>query len=176
MKKAWSMFQTSKKFTQRFVIWILITIFSLSIFSTNVAAMEFSKDGDHLIMAGEVRQGDFNRLISYLRENLALFITGEVVKLDSPGGNVDEAIKLAEFIHRTNRSTIVPSGAECSSACFYLLVAGGTRGTVSGKIGIHRPYYIPERFKTMTPSQAKSAYERLTGVSFLERPLCVFQV
>lgn len=155
------MIQVGRAVSQKFVLFKFIATLALVILCPNSSALDFNRDGDQLIMSGEIRQGDLDRLIYYLRDNLNLFIVGEVVMLNSPGGNVEEAIKLAEFVHRTNRSTIVPSGAECSSACFYLLVAGGTRGTVSGKIGIHRPYYMPERFKTFTPSQARMAYERL---------------
>lgn len=153
------MFRHSCTFSLNSTLKRSFVLFAFYAFSLNSMAIEFSQKGDDLIMTGEIKPGDYNRLISYLTDNLGIFMAGQVFKLDSPGGNVEEAIRLAEFIRKTNRVTIVPNEAECSSACFYMLVAGGARGTKSGKIGIHRPYYEPTRFKNLTPSQARLAYE-----------------
>jgi hypothetical protein len=72
--------------------------------------------------------------------------------LDSPGGDVIEALRISEIIKHYYISTIVPKNKNCISACFFLYLAGANRtaaGTLEGKryadiaigyVGLHRPY------------------------------------
>jgi ATP-dependent protease ClpP protease subunit len=63
-----------------------------------------------------------------------------VVLLDSPGGSVDAALEIGRILRSLNATVNVESGASCLSSCVFIL-AGGTTRYMSGRIGIHRPYF-----------------------------------
>ncbi len=62
-----------------------------------------------------------------------------ILLLDSPGGSVDEAIKISEFMDSAPFHTVIESGAECASACASILFIGGRYRTVEpfGRFGQH---------------------------------------
>lgn len=63
-----------------------------------------------------------------------------LVALDSPGGSVSAAIAIGQAIRAANPASVtVQDSASCVSACV-LLLAGGVTRSVSGKVGIHRPF------------------------------------
>lgn len=79
-----------------------------------------------------------------------------LVELDSPGGSVNAAIAIGREIRSLNTfSVVVKAGATCVSACV-LILAGGVNRTVSGKVGIHRPYVDIDSNTTI--EKQKSAY------------------
>ncbi len=112
-------------------------------------------------LSGEIRPGDYDRLIAYFKSKPIDFVDVQLINLDSPGGSVSEAMKLAQFIRDTSRTTAVAENGQCMSACFFLFVAGGARLLDTGKLGIHRPYYNPAEFKNLSPSKAREVYEKL---------------
>lgn len=69
--------------------------------------------------------------------------------LNSPGGSVDEAIKVSEEIDRLQIHTVVPRGSSCQSACGAILFVAGDPRTIEegGEIGLHTCY----RSTTGTP-------------------------
>jgi hypothetical protein len=69
---------------------------------------------------------------------------------------VREALKIAQFISTTFRVTYTE---RCLSACVYLFLAGGMH-TAGGTVGIHRPYFKPEQFGTLSQSEAMQRYAR----------------
>ena len=62
-----------------------------------------------------------------------------VLLLDSWGGDVGEAFKIAEIIQRLGIGTVIPNGAVCSSACASIIfIAGATRIVeANGLMGQH---------------------------------------
>ena len=110
-------------------------------------AMEVSVRPAGLLLSGEIRPGDYDRLINFFQSDPKKFVTTQNFLLDSPGGSVPEALKIALFIRDTSRVTNVEAKSNCLSACFYLFVAGGSRtAAADGSVGIHRPYYNPHQF------------------------------
>lgn len=63
------------------------------------------------------------------------------VFLDSPGGDLDSAMRIGRMLRAIEVTVIVPPGAECMSACVFILAAGTDR-IVKGTVGIHRPYFL----------------------------------
>jgi uncharacterized protein YecT (DUF1311 family) len=59
-----------------------------------------------------------------------------LVSLNSEGGSMIGGLALGAFIRESGLDTIVPSGAECHSACTIAFL-GGVARTVVGKFGIH---------------------------------------
>jgi hypothetical protein len=93
-----------------------------------------SNDTRVLSMSGSIVLGDFYRLTDFEKSHRTF--GGGI--LNSEGGNVFEAERLAEVIHGEGGVVIVPDGAVCASACFLLFAAG--RNRVAGPtalIGVH---------------------------------------
>jgi hypothetical protein len=144
----------------------------LATFSASAGAMQFSRgDAGLLQFEGEIVPGDYDRMIAFFQSDPRTFVAAQLVLLNSPGGSVKEAIRIARFIRDTSRSTLVQSGSSCKSACFFLLVAGGYREVNRGAhLGIHRPYYSAAEYGALSPAQARQAYDHLDTVvrQFLE--------
>jgi hypothetical protein len=62
-----------------------------------------------------------------------------IVRLNSPGGKLDEGAKLAFMIKFGRFATVVPPGAVCASACFLAFAAGDPKFAGPGAlIGVHK--------------------------------------
>jgi hypothetical protein len=60
-----------------------------------------------------------------------------VLDLDSAGGQVEDAMRIGDFIAETRWTVWVREDSICHSACVFLLSAGDVR-RIAGKVGIHR--------------------------------------
>lgn len=60
--------------------------------------------------------------------------------INSDGGDIDEAIKIGRIVRNNNLIVRISDNSSCLSACV-LILAGGTKRYVEGKVGIHRPYF-----------------------------------
>jgi hypothetical protein len=93
-------------------------------------------------LSGPIVAGDYERFVQLIRSDPFNAVAADQVFLDSEGGSVNEALKLAGLIKELYRTTVISSGRSCLSSCFFLYVAGVERIAHSeGKLGIHRPYY-----------------------------------
>jgi hypothetical protein len=93
-----------------------------------VTAMEYSRKelGSTsliVLMYGPIIEGDTNKLAAYLN-GLPKKVSIFGFALHSPGGDIDEANKLAQFLRRIHALTIVGDGNICASACFLPFAAG----------------------------------------------------
>lgn len=103
-----------------------------------------------LAFRGPIEEGDAQRLLGFLAfgngcQNECQLDTGEYsragyIALDSPGGNVREAIKIAKYVEESGLGVFVPADATCASACFLIYVSAPMRAS-SGKVIVHRPYF-----------------------------------
>lgn len=75
--------------------------------------------------------------------------------LDSPGGDLDAAIKTGRILRSWQATVLVQDGAQCASACVLVLLGGVQRIVVSGNIGLHRPY---SRDSSSSPDDAAKKY------------------
>lgn len=93
-----------------------------------------------LLIQGEIVSGDSARLITALATAEARYTDHRMraIALDSPGGNVVEAAKMAFIIHSRGFVTAVPKGAVCASACVLLFAAGSRKIVSAGAaLGVH---------------------------------------
>ena len=77
----------------------------------------------------------------------------DTIVLNSPGGNLSAGVILGREFRKRNISTVIPSGAVCTSTCAYAFM-GGTRRTVElgGRYGLHRPFImITDEIKDSNP-------------------------
>ena len=117
--------------------------------------------GEAVILRGEIRRGDYERLLSFVRKDPDRFQTNAVI-LASSGGDLLEAIKIADLIKATYQSVFVtfPNGP-CASACFLIYVAAVERSATVPAVGIHRPYFGPEYFTGLTLAEAEARHKSL---------------
>ena len=86
----------------------------------------------------------------------------ETVRLNSPGGSLDDAIGMAQLLRERNVATEVVDGALCASSCPLILAGGATR-TVGAKaaVGLHQFYSVSadpsEPAQAMSDAQATTA-------------------
>ena len=103
-------------------------------------------------LSGKITPGDAERLAAY-------FMTQRVINtiyLNSPGGDLNEALRIAELVKSGGVRVSVKSGSICASSCFFIFIAGTDRTAATaaddgsypkkaskkfGYVGIHRPYF-----------------------------------
>ena len=117
---------------------------SLSIFQVSTAqALQYQRvpvdpaPAVLVALRGPIVAGDFERFANFLE---AMPPTDRIIgfALDSPGGNVIEAEKMAQAIKRLDASILVAEGSECSSACFLLFASSSNRYVhPDALIGVH---------------------------------------
>lgn len=122
-----------------------------------------------ILIHSEIKKGDFadfvkaaDTLSQTLRDRAADHVPFIVVKLDSPGGDVAEAMQIGRIIRRRFMNTMVEDQRECASACILILAAGVARmPQPSARIGLHRPKFDPEYFANLAPQEAHAKYNSL---------------
>ena len=95
--------------------------------------------GTVLLLNGAIESGDAGRFAAHLASSGELSVP---VAMNSPGGVVDEALKIGRMLRAEEAETVILPGMICVSACPYML-AGGTDRRVSnrGAVGMHQHYY-----------------------------------
>lgn len=135
---------------------VLLSIISLSSYAGEAKKQPIYKktgelSGEVYAYKGEIKIGDAAKLAKFITANRYEINS---INLDSPGGNVNEAILMGELIKAARLDTWVQPGSVCASACFFIWINGANRSAVIGeevrniktgkyissKIGLHRPY------------------------------------
>jgi hypothetical protein len=89
-----------------------------------------------ITVTGPIVPGDFDRFSTFIgtladSDRLSLYV-------DSPGGSLFEATKIAALIHKSGATVTIPSGSQCSSACFLLFAAAAHRFMApDALVGVH---------------------------------------
>jgi hypothetical protein len=94
-------------------------------------------DAVYIFASGSIELNDDEKLHRFVA---SMPITDRlvIVDLDSRGGSVSEAERLANTIHSSHLITVVPPGAYCASACFLLFAAGEHKfASDQAYIGVH---------------------------------------
>ena len=132
-------------------------------------------------LSGQIFKGDYEKVATLLAANQPFL---NVFALDSPGGDVDEALKIGRLLRRDLIETwapipfpiggalVVPGvvagdeklvslcsgpGCNCASACALIWFGGVAR---VGTVGLHRPSTGDPVFRQLSPSSASSGYRR----------------
>jgi hypothetical protein len=153
---------------------------------------EVNRQGCTIKQSGTIERGDADRLRQVIREPLNGAWIYDSLVLDSPGGEVDEALKVATVVRdamlrtdttylidndvlermRKNHQPLPKSQFACVSACFLVWISGTEHGsiTISGNlrggpvgIGLHRPYFATDAY-TNTPSKIAEAQQSMTAI------------
>ena len=130
------------------------------------------------VLEGAIRAGDFDRFKNFILERGNAF----QIYLASPGGDLAEAMKIGLLVRLLKLSTVVPgkpltnqafesaavehgltnprADYQCSSACFFIFVAGVHRSHDDhgpALLGIHRPSLTSDSLKRLSTDQAIAA-------------------
>lgn len=122
------------------VIHCIVVVVSALAAAARVQAMQFDavplNSGVTLILGrGEIADGDVDRLLS---ATMSTRQPRKVLALNSPGGNVLSAERLAAAIRRFDISVLVGANSTCASACFLLFAAAPSKAYMPGAmIGVH---------------------------------------
>lgn len=115
------------------------------------------ESGEGLLLKGEIAPGDYKYLLEVIRNDPNRFWRSTGFILASPGGDIQEAVKIARLVKATYSSAFVgPAAGPCVSACFFVFASAARREAGSRTLGIHRPYIHPRRLHSLTPQQAET--------------------
>ncbi len=95
-----------------------------------------------LELSGEIKRGDHDALIKMIRADPESFLFTRAVSLRSPGGDVQEALKIADLLSGLYLAGGVYENQVCASSCFLIYVSLPIRQVLSGaRLGVHRPTF-----------------------------------
>lgn len=126
----------------------LIFFISAILFSNRAICAEiFIKNSGtgvpQVALEGEIKPGDSSKLLSVIKSNPIDLIVTRGMIVNSPGGSVTEAIKIAKIIEASGMTLRVENKDTCASACFILFSSASYRwASDEASILVHRPYFI----------------------------------
>lgn len=127
------------------------------------------------LLSGQISKGDYDKIVTFLRANYSSLAT---LALVSPGGDVDEALKIGRLFRKYLLSTEAPwqledgtwglpltdtppqcrgSDCACASACALIWFGGVDR---TGTVGLHRPRINDPMFRGLSPAEASTVYRQ----------------
>ena len=140
--------------TKELLIIALVAAVSLNCRAAEMYFAKIVNNQYQLNINGEVIGGDYDRLITLIKSSPVIYVKSIFLALDSPGGSVDEAIKIANFVENSAMLVRVNEEAICASSCFYIYVSGQMRAG-AGSIQIHRPFINNAAIKDMQVNEAR---------------------
>lgn len=111
-----------------------------------------------LRIAGDVDEGDLERLQSFLQRHPREFIDhGDRAVFIVDGGDLEEAIRIGAFLEDALVEAWLPDAGRhrCVSACFFMFAAMVSRSATAGAVGIHRPWFDPDVVARAGAAQAR---------------------
>lgn len=127
----------SSRFSCKFLCAVLV---ALCFGQAGAAEFSIGPRGYGTSIDGEIKKGDFVKFMKFQFTNSDNPRSNyDTVFLNSPGGNVEEALRIGEEFRRNLSSVFIPAGARCFSACT-ILWAGGVDRFMGrdAKLGFHR--------------------------------------
>lgn len=127
-----------------------------------IQAAEITIKGAHpyetIQIAGKIEAGDFDRLVDLVKKHE---VVPGIVGINSPGGDVVEAMKIGYFMRRFLIEYWHSN--QCNSACVYIVFGSVQRAVnpFNGQYGLHRPFFDPDYFSGLTSLEAEKRYKEL---------------
>lgn len=137
------------------------------------AELRFVHDRAHLRITGQITDQDakaVERLIAAATEASGWATHAgakkPLVLLDSRGGEVVAAMRIGRLLRQHTAWVWVDKGAECASACVFILAGGVERNIATGaRVLLHRPYFDPRFFAELSAADAQHLYRKLADMS-----------
>ena len=161
----------------------LLLSLGVLIFSACAHAAEFTKfplklsptsEMSAIRVSGLIEAGDTADFEDIIAKNSPILRRSIYLSLNSPGGDLVEAIAFAKLIRKIGFYTIVEENSSCISACFILYAAGFARmgqlplvrsADEVTNIGVHRAFIDRADMAKLSPSEASDVVRRLTALS-----------
>ena len=140
------------------------------------ANIRLDTDRHILVLEGPIVKGDYERVLNSIRANDGNWLQ-YVWSLNSPGGDVDEAMRIGRLFKELYIQTQVLDSndeAKCASACFLIYIGGVIRDAFANELGVHRPTFSAAEFAAMSPALAEERYKEM--VDLVRRYLKEFEV
>ena len=106
--------------------------------AAEIKSFNLKDESVEISISGNIAPGDIDVLRASIK---AANDAGKLVtslRLNSDGGNLLEAVRVADWVKSAKISTNVGHGATCASACFLIFAAGETKyASISARIGVH---------------------------------------
>ena len=117
-----------------------------------------------LRLTGELKPGDNDRLIEFIARlertiDQKPYSRVGTVFLNSPGGEMQEALKIGRTIRNHKIVTVVAQPSQCASACVIILAGGVMRFPV-GIVEVHS-FYSPDLLGTREYGKAEEQYKQM---------------
>ncbi|MEZ9120850.1 hypothetical protein [Vibrio cyclitrophicus] len=117
--------------------------------------------GSYLYGEGPIVPGAYNKFLKYVEHYKSLGVNLERLMLHSPGGVLNEGIKIGEYLLDNNWTTDADKYMRCYSTCGFIYAAGiDKRIQTNAEIGFHRPY-LPQ--VEDTPEFIQQVYNEYRG-------------
>jgi hypothetical protein len=106
--------------------------------ASEIKSFNLKDDSVEISITGNIAPGDIDALRASIK---AANDAGKLVtslRLNSYGGNLLEAARVADWVKSAKISTNVGQNSTCASACFLIFAAGETKyANISARIGVH---------------------------------------
>jgi hypothetical protein len=80
-----------------------------------------------ILLSGDLAAGDAGRVRDLLKAAVAAGKPVSGIRLNSRGGSMVEAVRLAAVVQGAKIATVVTAGATCAAACFIPFIAGNQK-------------------------------------------------
>jgi hypothetical protein len=109
-----------------------------------------------LVLSGEIATGDYAALLVKILGDENRFLAQNKIILASDGGDVAEALKIAQLVKSLHsRLSVGPLTGRCVSACFYIYAAAAEREVDGEKLlGINRPFIADTQTAAVVETRA----------------------
>ncbi|WP_104399245.1 hypothetical protein [Vibrio penaeicida] len=105
--------------------------------------------GNYLYGEGAITEGAFSKFQAYVNHYKKQNIELNRLMLHSPGGLINEGIKIGNYIHENSWTTDLDKYMRCYSSCGFIYASGVEKRIQKGaEVGFHRPY-IPNKPDTI---------------------------
>src|SRR5258707_15226664 len=138
--------------------------------AAEITSFNLEDDRVEISISGNIAPGDIDALRASIK---AANDAGKLVtslRLNSEGGNLLEAVRLADAVRFAKVSTNVGQSATCASACFLIFAAGETKyANYRARIGVHGAAEYGVESRASTRAMARAAEELGVPSSIIRR-------
>jgi len=107
-------------------------------------------------LSGEIVTGDCDKLLAMVKAEQEIPYQ---ILIDSNGGNIQEAMCIADFIRE---NVVHTDTSRCASACLIVWGAGVERMVLDdSEFGFHRPSFTSQEFAKLEPNEAQLRYSQM---------------
>jgi len=163
-----------KLFTTRFLIFIAFFLFTINSYALNLIPNSNYSKYNLIYANGRIHRGDLYRLKKMVKAMPRNKQT--IVIFESTGGELNEGIKIGEFIYKNRIATAVKQNSICASSCAIAFLGGrdlyGRKMMIlpsTSKLGYHSFYY--KRSSRVNVSEVQKDLSRVVNYfSYVRAP------